>query len=41
MKLNICVQIIGKSPYIKFHKNPSNGIRIFPCGQTYRQTWRK
>jgi len=25
---------------IKFHKNPSSGDRVVPCGRTDPQTWR-
>jgi hypothetical protein len=27
-----------KYPNFKIHENPSSGTRVFPCGQTNRQT---
>jgi len=27
---------VEKSPDIKFHKNPSSGSRVVPCGRTDR-----
>ena len=38
MKLEFSRQILKKYPNFKFHKNPSNGSRVFPCGRTDRRT---
>ena len=34
MKFEYSGQIFGKVSNIKFHRNPSSGSRIVPCGQT-------
>jgi len=34
IKLVFSRQIFEKSSNIKFHKNPSSGSRVVPCGQT-------
>jgi len=34
MTLEFSLHIIEKSSNIKFHKNPSIGNRVVPCGQT-------
>jgi hypothetical protein len=34
MKLEFSRQIFEKSLNIKFHKNPSSGSLVVPCGQT-------
>jgi hypothetical protein len=34
MKFEFPLQIFEKGSDIKFYQNPSNGSRIFPCGQT-------
>ena len=36
MKLEFSRQIFEKSSNIKFHKNPSSGSRVVPCGRTDR-----
>jgi len=36
MKLEFSRQIFEKSTIIKFHKNPSSGSRVVPCGRTVR-----
>jgi len=38
MKLEFYRQILQKYSNIKFHKNPSSGSRVVPCGQTNRRT---
>jgi len=38
MKLEFSRQIFKKSSNIKFHKNPSSGGRVVPCGRTDGQT---
>jgi hypothetical protein len=38
MKLEFSGHIFEKSSNIKFHKNPSSGSRVVPCGQTDGQT---
>jgi len=38
MKLDISRHIFEKYSNIKFHKNPSSGSRVVPCGQTDGQT---
>jgi hypothetical protein len=38
MILEVSLQIFGKFSNLKFHENPSNKIRVFPCGVTNRQT---
>jgi len=37
MKLEFSQQIFGKSSNIKFHENPSSGIRLVPFGRTDRR----
>jgi len=32
-KLNFCRQIFEKYSNVKFHENPSRGIRVAPCGR--------
>jgi hypothetical protein len=39
MKLEFSRQIVEKHSNIKFHKNPSSGSRVVPCGQTGRQIY--
>jgi hypothetical protein len=34
MKLELSEHIFEKSSNIKFHENPSSGIRVVPCGRT-------
>ena len=36
-KMNFFQQIFEKQPNIKFHKNPSSGSQVVPCGRTDRQ----
>jgi hypothetical protein len=36
MKLEFCRQIFEKYSNIEFHKNPSIGSRVVPCGRTDR-----
>jgi len=38
MKLEFSQQIFEKYSDIKFHKNPSSGSRVVPCGQTDGRT---
>jgi hypothetical protein len=38
MKLEFSRQIFEKYPDIKFHKNPSFGSRVVPCGRTLGRT---
>jgi len=38
MKLEFCRQCFEKYSNIKYHKNPSSGSRVVPCGQTDGQT---
>jgi len=38
MKREFSRQIFEKSSNIKFHKNPSSGSRVVPCGQMVRRT---
>jgi hypothetical protein len=38
MKLEFFWQISETYTNIKFHKNPSSGSRVVPCGRTDRQT---
>jgi len=38
MKLEFSRQISEKYPNIKFYKNAYNGSRVFPCGQTGKQS---
>jgi len=37
MKLEISPQVFRKYSNIKFHKNPSSGSEVLPCGQRDRQ----
>jgi len=34
MKTEFSRNIFEKSSYSTFHENPSNGIRVIPCGRT-------
>jgi len=36
MKLEFSRQIFEESSNFKFHKNPSSGSRVFPCGRRDR-----
>jgi len=38
MKLEISSRIFENYSNIKFHKNPSSGSRVVPCGQTDKRT---
>jgi len=38
MKLEFYRQSFEKYSNIKFHKNPSSGNRVVPCGETNRRT---
>jgi len=38
MKIEFLRQILEKYSNIKFHKNPSSGSRVVPCGRTDGQT---
>jgi len=38
MKLEFPGHIFEKYSNIKFHKNPSSGSRVIPCGRTDGQT---
>jgi len=37
MQLEFSQQLFEEYSSIKFHKNPSNGNRVVPCGHTDRQ----
>jgi hypothetical protein len=41
MKLEFSGQIFEKYSNIKFHKNPSSGSRVVPCGRTDGLTHRQ
>jgi hypothetical protein len=38
IKLEISQQTLEKRSHLKHHENPSNGSRVFPCGQMDRRT---
>jgi len=38
MKLEFSLQAFAKYSNIKFHENPSNGSRVFTCGQTKKDS---
>ena len=39
IKYEYSLQIFEKSSNVKFHKNPSNGSRVVPCGQADGPIW--